>query len=75
MAYHNLHYDLLEIDWLFNVFLVKVLKKYILKGSKNPLSLDMGSVKTRIFSECSMLECNKDLELYYLDSFKIVHEK
>ncbi|MZK55192.1 hypothetical protein GT484_05195 [Coprobacillus sp. BIOML-A1] len=29
----------------------------------------------RIFSECSMLECNKDLELYYLDSFKIVHEK
>ena len=21
------------------------------------------------------LECNKDLELYYLDSFKIVHEK
>lgn len=30
---------------------------------------------TRIFSECSMLECNKDLELYYLDSFKIVHEK
>jgi hypothetical protein len=47
----------------------------MLTGSKNPLSLDMGSVKIRIFSECSMLECNKDLELYYLDSFKIVHEK
>jgi hypothetical protein len=47
----------------------------MLTGSKNPLPLDMGSVKTRIFSECSMLECNKDLELYYLDSFKIVHEK
>ena len=47
----------------------------MLAGSKNPLSLDMGSVKTIIFSECSMLECNKDLELYYLDSFKIVHEK
>ena len=47
----------------------------MLAGSKNLLSLDMGSVKTRIFSECSMLECNKDLELYYLDSFKIVHEK
>lgn len=30
---------------------------------------------TRIFSECCSLECNKDVELYYLDSFKIAHEK
>ena len=36
MAYHILHYDLLEIDWSFNIFL--------LKGSKNPLPLDIGSV-------------------------------
>ena len=24
MAYHNLHYDLLETDWSFNIFLLKV---------------------------------------------------
>ena len=43
--------------------------------SKNSQSFDMGSGETGIFSERSMLGGDKDLELYYLDSFKIVHEK
>lgn len=28
-----------------------------------------------IFSECRSLECNQEVELYYLDSFKITYEK
>ena len=47
MAYHILHYDLSEMNWstdilTFQYFNILI---FILVGSKNPLSLDMGSVK------------------------------
>ena len=61
------HLELEHLDDLVIYSDTSSLELFINKGYR--------TFTTRIFSECSMLECNKDLELYYLDSFKIVHEK
>ena len=42
MAYHILHYDLLEIDWSTDILTFQYLYWWV---ARIPLSLDMGSVK------------------------------